>query len=158
MLIEESHPTSKEVRKVYDAVCNLAQLAVGSEMDSPVPVRIGPIARLTGFSEGKINTAVTLLARQDTWRVLPQRGNAGLIHYRQTVSAFREYAEGYANAPLTEFVHTLLRTVDAGAFSDWREVDIRILARRTGLSLEHLLKGMEYLQGHQLLDWILRIR
>ena len=52
-LIEESHPTPKEVRKVYDAVCNLAQLAVGGEIDSPVPVRIGPIARLTGFSAGK---------------------------------------------------------------------------------------------------------
>lgn len=154
MLIEESHPTSKEVRKVYDAVCNLAQLAVGAEMDSPVPVRIGPIARLTGFSAGKINTAVTLLARQNAWRVLPQRGHIGLIHCRQPISAFREYAEGHANASLTEFVRTLLRTVDAGAFSDWREVDIRMLARRTGLSLEHLLKGMEYLQGRQLLDWI----
>lgn len=153
-LIEESHPTSKEVRKVYDAVCNLAQLAVGSEMDSPVPVRIGPIARLTGFSAGKINTAVTLLARQDAWRMLPQRGNAGLIHFRQSVHAFREYAERHANASLTEFIRTLLRTVNAGAFSDWREIDTRILARRTGLSLEHLLKGMEYLQGCQLLDWI----
>lgn len=153
-LIEESHPTSKEVRKVYDAVCNLAQLAVGAGMDSPVPVRIGPIARLTGFSAGKINTAVTLLARQNAWRVLPQRGHAGLIHFRQSVPAFREYAEGNANASLTEFVRTLLRTVDAGAFSDWREIDIRTLARRTGLSLERLLKGMEYLQRHQLLDWI----
>ena len=153
-LIEESHPTPKEVRKVYDAVCNLAQLAVGGEIDSPVPVRIGPIARLTGFSAGKINTAVTLLARQDAWRVLPQRGNTGLIHCRQPVSVFREYAEGHANASLAEFVHALLRTVDAGVFSDWREIDIRMLVRRTGLSLEHLLKGMEYLQGHQLLDWI----
>lgn len=154
MLIEESHPTSKEVRKVYDAVCNLAQLAVGAEMDSPVPVRIGPIARITGFSAGKINTAVTLLARQDTWRVLPQRRHVGLIHFRQPVSVFREYAEGHANASLAEFVRTLLRTVDAGAFSDWREADIRMLARRTGLSLEHLLKGMEYLLKRQLLDWI----
>ncbi len=153
-LIEESHPTPKEVRKVYDAVCNLAQLAVGSEMDSPMPVRIGPIARLTGFSAGKINTAVTLLARQDAWRVLPQRGHAGLIHCRQPISAFREYAEGHGNASMTEFVHALLRTVDAGAFSEWREIDVRILARRTGLSLEHLLKGMEYLQGRQLLEWI----
>ncbi len=153
-LIEESHPTSKEVRKVYDAVCNLAQLAVGGEMDAPVPVRTGPIARLTGFSAGKINTAVTLLARQDAWRVLPQRGHTGLIHCRQPASAFREYAEGHANPSLTEFVQTLLRTVDAGAFADWREIDIRILARRTGLSLEHLLKGMEYLQGRQLLGWI----
>ena len=154
MLIEESHPTPKEVRKVYDAVCNLAQLAVGSEMDSPVPVRIDPIARLTGFSAGKINTAVTLLARQDAWRVLPQRGYAGLIHCRRPVSVFREYAEGHANASLTEFIHALLRTMDAGVFSDWREIDTRMLVRRTGLSLEHLLKGMEYLQGRQLLDWI----
>ncbi len=153
-LVEESHPTPKEVRKVYDAVCNLAQVAVGGEMDSPVPVRAGPVARLTGFSVGKINTAVTLLARQDAWRVLPQRGHTGLIRYQRPVSAFREYTEDHANASLAKFVQALLRTVDAGAFSDWREIDIRMLVRRTGLAPERLLKGMEYLQERQFLDWI----
>ena len=153
-LIEESHPAPKEVRKVYDAVCSLAQVAVGAEADAPAPVRIDAVRRLTGFAEGKIRTAVTLLERQEAWRMLPQREQAGLIRCRRDASAFREYAERNEETALGAFLQTLLRTVDAGAFSDWREIDVRMLARRTELAPERFLKGMEYLQKGEWLDWI----
>ncbi len=153
-LIEESHPAPKEMRKVYDTVCSLAQVAVAAEADAPAPVQIDAVRRLTGFARGKIHTAVTLLERQDAWKILPQREHAGLIRCRRDAAAFREYADQNDQTSFGAFVQALLRTVDAGAFSDWREIDVRILARRTGLVRERLLKGLEYLQKGEWLDWI----
>ena len=153
-LIEESHPAPKEVRKVYDAVCNLAQVAVGAETDAPIPVRFAAVRDLAKLAEGKISTAVTLLDRQGAWRILPQRNHVGLLRFRRDAAAFREHAERLRGTATGDFAQALLRTVDAGAFSDWREIDVRLPARRTGLAPERLAKGMEYLQKTQWLDWI----
>ena len=153
-LIDESHPAPKEMQKVYDAVCSLGQVAVAAEADAPLPLQIDAVRRLTGLAAGKIHTAATLLERQDAWKILPQRDHAGLIRCRRDVAAFREYAKENDQTSFGAFVEALLRALDAGAFSDWREIDVRTLARRTGLARERLLKGLEYLQQREWLDWI----
>lgn len=153
VLIDESHPSAKEVREVYDAVCNLAQIAVGSMPEDPVTVDPDSVNRLTGFYAGKIRTAVDFLERQEAWRVLPTRKHFGLVRFSQPADAVRNFAASSSNAALAEFVENLLRTVHADAFSGWWEVDLRMLGRRAGLERSRLLTGLEYMRKRGILDW-----
>lgn len=152
-LIEASHPSAEEVRQVYDAVCNVGQVPLGAEPDGPIAVNVDAVLKITGFSVGKVRTAIELLERQDAWRVLPQRSHKGQIRFVQPANQVRRYAERLDNRALAGFVRTLLRTVHADAFSDWWRMDLRLLERRLDLERERLLKGLKYLEARGLIRW-----
>lgn len=152
-LIEASHPSATEVQDVYNAVCNLGQVPVGSQPDAPLAVDMDAVVRLTGFPRTKIRTAIELLSRQEAWETLPQRRRYGLIRFEQSAGQVRRYADGCPNPTLAEFVRTLMRSVHADAFTTWHRVDLRLLADRTGLSRDRVQDGLTYLQRQNLLDW-----
>lgn len=152
-LIDASHPSAKEVREVYDAVCNVGQVPIGAEPDGPVSVNLDAVLKITGFSVGKVRTAVELLERQEAWRVLPQRTHKGQIRFVQPANAVRRTADQLDNEALAGFIRTLLRTVHADAFSDWWRMDLRILEERLDLERERLLRGLKYLEARGLLRW-----
>ncbi len=152
-LIEASHPTAQEVRAVYDAVCNVGQVPIGSEPDGPLVVDQNVVLKITGFSRSKVRTAVDLIERQGAWRRLPRRSHYGLIRFRKGTDAIRHYARTLDNRSLARFVRTLLRIVHAEAFSDWWQIDLHSASRRMGLSRERLSRGLHYLEERGLLQW-----
>ncbi len=152
-LIEESHPDAKSVARVYDAVCNLAQIPHGVLPEDPVTLDVDAIVQLTGFAPSRVRAAVELLMRQETWQALPSHRHHGLIRFQQPADAVRRYAEGLQNKALARFVMALLRTVHADAFAGWWEIDLRLLERRTAVLRDRLLHGMEFLKEHGLIQW-----
>ena len=152
-LIESSHPTAEEVRTVYDAVCNVGQVPIGSEPDGPLVVNRDAVLKITGFSRGKVRTAVDLLDRQGAWRRLPHSEHFGLIRFRKGTDAIRRYAGQRENRALARFVRTLLRIVHADAFTEWWQFDLRNATRRMDLSRERLSRGLDYLEERGLLQW-----
>ena len=152
-LIEASHPTATEVQEVYDAVCSVGQVPVGSEPDGPLVVDVEAVLKTTGVSRTKVRTAVDLIDRQGAWTVLPHRKHFGLLQFDSTVRNVRQYADSVQNRALGEFVRTLLRVVHADAFREWWPLDLRLLARRTELSRERLRRGLRYLEERDLLRW-----
>jgi len=152
-LIESAHPSGRDVRRVYDAICNAGQVPIGSEPDGPIVVDKDIVAKLTDLGRGKIRTAVELLERQDAIRVLPRRRHDGLIRFEEPANAVRNYARGLKNLRLAGFVQDLLRTVHADAFSGWWRLDLRRLVRRTELDRERVSRGLHYLAERGLLQW-----
>lgn len=152
-LIESSHPTAEEVRAVYDAVCNVGQIPLGSEPDGPVVVDRSAVLKMTGFSRTKLRTAVDLIDRQGAWRRLPFRSHLGLIRFRDGAAAVRRYADSLENRALATFVRTLLRIVHADAFSEWWRFDVRSAGRRMGLTQERVRTGLRYLEARDVLEW-----
>lgn len=152
-LIEASHPTAQEVQTVYDAVCNVGQVPIGSTPEGPLVVNLDAVLKVTGFSRSKLRTAVDLVARQGAWRVLPRRDTYGLIRFRASAHELRRWARQVSNRALAGFVHTLLRIVHADAFSRWWRLNLPAAARRLDLSRERTHRGLEYLEERGLLQW-----
>jgi len=152
-LIEASHPTAEEVRRVYDAVCNVGQVPVGSEPDGPLVVNRTAVQKITGYSRSTVRTAVELLDRQGAWRRLPRRAHYGLIRFERGTSELRRYADEQDNRALGHFIRTLLRLVHADAFSEWWPLDVRRATERLGLSRNRLDRGLHYLEERGLLRW-----
>lgn len=152
-LIESGHPSGKDVRAVYDAICNAGQVPIGSDPEAPVVVDEDVVMKLTGLSYGKMSTAIELLERQEALRVLPRRQHDGLIQFEEAASAVRNYARGLQNQRLATFVHALLRTVHADAFNGWWRLDLRRLVRRTELDRDRISRGLQYLADRGLLQW-----
>jgi len=152
-LIEASHPTATEIQEVYDAVCSVGQVPVGSEPDGPLVVDLEAVLKTTGFSRTKVRTAVDLIDRQEAWTVLPRRKHYGLLQFDGTAQEVRRYAERGDNRALGAFVRNLLRVVHADAFREWWPVDLRVLVQRTELSRTRVQRGLQYLEERGLLRW-----
>lgn len=152
-LIESGHPSGRDVRAVYDAICNAGQVPIGSDPEVPVVVDEDVVMKLTDLSRGKISTAIELLERQEALRTLPRRQHDGLIRFEEPANAIRNYARSLDNQKLADFVHDLLRTVHADAFSSWWRLDLRRLVRRTELDRERVSRGLSYLAERGLLQW-----
>lgn len=152
-LIDASHPTAAEIRQVYDAVCSVGQVPVGSEMDGPLVINVDAVLKTTGFSRTKVDTAVELIDRQGAWSVVPRRRYYGLVRFSQAAREVRRYAQTRDNRALAEFVRDLLRVVHADAFGEWWPIDLRLFARQTGLSRERVQRGLRFLEERGLLGW-----
>ena len=152
-LIEASHPTAQEVQAVYDAICSVGQVPIGSEPDGPLVVNLEAVLKVTEYARTKVRTAVDLIARQGAWRVLPQRDKYGLIRFQETAGTLREWTREVSNQALGQFLDTLLRIVHADAFSEWWRLDLSAAARRMELSRKRVHRGLEYLEERGLLRW-----
>lgn len=152
-LLQESHPDVRAVQQVYEAVCNLGRIAIGSRPERPVTTSYEAVTRLTGFSPGKIRTAVDLLVRQETWTAPPSRGHNVQVRFLQPAGAVRKVIADLENKSLATFLGALLRTVHADAFSEWWEIDLRRLERSTRLPRPRLLRGLAFLKHRGLIDW-----
>jgi ATP-dependent DNA helicase RecQ len=152
-LIEASHPTAQEVQSIYDAICSVGQVPIGSEPDGPLVVNLEAVLKVTEYARTKVRTAVDLIARQGAWRVLPQREKYGLIRFQETAGTLREWTRQVSNRALGQFLDTLLRIVHADAFSEWWRLDLSAAARRMDLSRKRVHRGLEYLEERGLLRW-----
>lgn len=152
-LIRDGHPDAKTVRRVYEGVGNLNKIAVGSNPEEPILVDVDWLSQHLHVSVNCVKQAVELLVRQGTWQQLPPKRNHALIRFSMAANGIREYVSNLRNAALASFIHDLLRAVHADAFSSWWDVDLRILEKRTRLSRERLLKGLDFLKGQNLLKW-----
>jgi ATP-dependent DNA helicase RecQ len=152
-MIEEGFPDAASVQQVYDAVCNLAQVPLGSEWETPLLVNQAAVTQQTGLSGGKIKQAITMLQRAGVWQSLPHSPFKVQIRFKQPIETLRDYAQRETNPKLTAFIQDLIRAVNAEAFTSWYDLDLRTLARRTNLSDERLRKGLDFLAIRELLAW-----
>src|SRR5690606_27782848 len=148
---EEGHPDARTVQQVYATACSQAQLPLGSEPDGPLAIDPEAVAAHLGCSPMQVRASVEVLARAGAWEVVPAHPHRGLLRFRQPAERVRQYADELGNEALAAFVRTLLRSVHAEAFSGWSDTDLRALERRTGLSRDRLLRGLDFLAQHEIL-------
>ena len=152
-LIDSAHPDRKVIQEVYDTVCSLAQIAHGSESVDPVIVDLNAVARITGARISVIKSAVEVIERQDVWRLISTDASVAFIHMSAQPDVIRKFARGQSRG-LKKFIDSLLRAIDGAAYRAWTSVDIRGLARATGLAEDRLKRGLDFLQQRELLKWM----
>lgn len=154
-LIEDSHPNKKKIQLVYDTICEQERIAIGDQPEKPIIVRLPELARRVQSSTGAIRVILEKLAKEEYWHIIRGKQHATLIRFLQPALAIREYLAQVKNEHVNAFVETLLRTVHADAFSDWWEMDLRLLERKTELNRQRVLDGFAFLADRELLEWVM---
>ncbi|MEM8488861.1 MAG: ATP-dependent DNA helicase RecQ [Bacteroidota bacterium] len=154
-LIQDSHPALDVIQRIYDAICLHARIALGDVPMEPIVVHVPALARQGQASRSTVRVALDTLAREGHWSVLRGKQHTTMIRFRQSARSVRHYMTNLKNQKLTDFVEVLLRTVHADAFSDWWDMDLRLLERKTGLPRARLLDGFAFLESRELLAWVM---
>ena len=152
-LIKDSHPDVQAVRDIYNAICDLAQLPVGSEPEGPLAIDRKDLMRLTEHSSHTVSVALELLERQEILHCLPVRQGRTLVRFMQTAGQVQRYVAHVSNRRLARFVEKLQRILPNEAYEMWWDVDISRLARQLELSRGRIMRGLVFLKERGLLDW-----
>ncbi len=153
-LLEEGHPSAAEVRAVYDAAAGLARVPYATLPDHPMSISIEAVAVHLGFSLGKVRAALDVLLRQGVWTEAFLKSSHVLLRFQLAAEAVRAYADQTGNESIAAFTRSLLRSVNAEAFKEWWPVDLKRIARRSGISDERVTGGLAHLRERGVLDWM----
>ena len=152
-LIEDAHPGRDTLQQVYNAVCNLSQLAIGELPDAPILVPHLSVVKRTGYRLPVVKAAIEMLVRHGVWNYVPTKLQQAHVRFLQPTGVIRSFASTLRNAKLKAFIEVLLRTVHGDAFSDWWEVDLPQLERKGGIDRQAVFDGFDFLHSREFLEW-----
>ncbi|MFK7845863.1 MAG: ATP-dependent DNA helicase RecQ [Rhodothermales bacterium] len=153
-LIKESHPDQAKIQHIYDLICQEERIALGDQPEQPIVIHLKDIAYKTQSGIGGVRVAIDEIAKEEYWHVVRGKHHATQVRFLQSAGSIRAYMRQVKNEKVVRFVETLLRTVQADAFADWWEIDLRILERKMNLPRNRILDGFAFLKSRELMTWV----
>lgn len=151
--IKDSYPQKEQLQKVYDAVCDTMNLAVGAAQEEMKEVSVEGLKTRTHFSAGKVQAALKTLKHLGILEiadyVVPQIG----IQFIVNPDYLREQIKNEKNARKADFLDVLYRQYGAEAFADIKYLDLDYVKRKLDTTKNGVIKGLQVLQNN---DQILR--
>lgn len=151
--IKDSYPKKEQLQKVYDAVCDTLNLAVGSDQEEMKEVSVEGLKKRTHFSPGKVQAALKTLKHLGILEiadyVVPQIG----VQFIVNPDYLRDQIKKEENARKADFLDVLYRQFGGEAFADIKYLDLDYVKRKLDTTKNGVIKGLQVLQNH---DQILR--
>lgn len=152
--ILRSYPEYEVLGKVYNALCDELELAVGSEHETMDLVDYKAIGKRSGLSLSEIRNALNVLNRTGVVELtdlyLPQTGIQFTVsgdHLRGAIEAFETRK--------ADFLDRLFRIYGPPAFSEMHYIDTPFITEKLDVNEHMLVKALAVFQDHdQLLKFV----
>ncbi len=155
----DRYPEAGAMRRVYDVVCDLGGLAVGSQGEVPVVLEVERVATITGLRGDQVKAAAGLLASAGLWSVRELAEDTARIEWPESDEVLRMAAAGYPRThPVHRLADALLRSDGSppeGIEPRMQEVSLSPLAQTTGLEPGRVLEGLDFFVDRGLLRMML---
>lgn len=148
-----SYPDLETLGKLYDALCDQLNLAVGSEQPEPEPLSVEGVARRSSLSPGIIQSCLKVLERLEIIEIYnttePQLGIQFSVHQ----DILRQFIQETKPAK-SEFLDLLFRQYGPEAFRKMFYLDMPYLMEKLNVNRNGLLKAVRVFSDQdQLLDF-----
>lgn len=150
--IMRSYPEYDVLKKVYNAICDELNLAIGSEHEAPEPVSYEAVAKRSGLKPSEISSAAGVLTRLsiiDQAELYKSQTGVRFLVSNQYLRDFIERSEGKK----AEFLDTLYRVFGPPAFADIHYIDTPYLLQKLNVNENQLQKALRvFEQNDQLIQ------
>lgn len=146
--LKDSYPEKEQLQKVYDALCDTFDLALGSEMENTEQVSLKALKKRSGLSFKVTHSSLKVLNQlgviQLTENITSQIGIQFVVNEDVMRSTIREMKQKQK----AEFLDTLYRQFGSEAFHGMKYLETAYLERKLDVSSNKILKGLQVLQAH----------
>ena len=146
--IQESYPQKEQLQKVYDAMCDSFELAVGALEEEMQEVSIPTLKKRTKMPSNIIRAALKTLKHLGIIDladyVVPQMG----VQFIVNPDYLRERIKTEKNAKKAAFMDTLYRQFGGEAFEEIKYMKLDYVKKKLDVSENGLIKGLQVLQNH----------
>jgi ATP-dependent DNA helicase RecQ len=149
--IAEKFPPEEMILRIYEALCNFLQVAVGFGKGMTFDFNLSDFAKTYHFSLIYTLSALKILEQDDYLELTDEINRPSMVHFR--VDRDDLYKFQVANSSFDAFIKLLLRSY-SGMFSEYRPIDEELLAKRANITREAVYKYLSYLDSHKIIHYL----
>jgi ATP-dependent DNA helicase RecQ len=155
----DRYPESAAMRRVYDVVCDLGGMAVGSASEVPLVLEIERVASITGIRRDQVKAAAGLLAAAGLWSVRELAEDSVRIEWPESNEVLSKAAAAHPrDHPVHRLADAFLRLEGCppeGPEPRMQEIRLAPIAQSTGLELNRVVEGLDFFVERGLLKAVL---
>lgn len=151
--VSKTFPEPDVIRKVYNALCNHLQIAVGFGKDQVYDFSIADFARSYKLDITTILSCLKILQREGYLELTEELDNPSRVYFQ--VDRDDLYRFQVANSSFDGFIKLLLRSY-TGLFSNYVAINEDLLARRANITMDAVYKFLTMLSNHKIVHYIPR--
>jgi ATP-dependent DNA helicase RecQ len=151
--VEKSFPEVEIIKKVYQAICNTFQLAVGYGINQTKDFNLGEFASKYNMQIQQVYNSIKILQREGYLELTSEADNPSRVNFIVTRDDLYKFQ--VANSSFDGFIKLLLRSY-SGLFSDYVPINEELLAKRAGLSMEVVSRFLSHLSSNKIIHYIPR--
>ncbi len=149
--LEKSFPELDVIKRVYEALCNFYQLAVGFGKDQSFEFSMGTFAASFSFQITTVYNCLKILQREGYLELTDELDNPSKVYF--VVDRDDLYKFQVANAEFDGFIKLLLRSY-TGLFTNYVAIDEQLMAKRADVSPDLVYQFLVRLRTQKVIDYI----
>jgi ATP-dependent DNA helicase RecQ len=149
--IAEKFPPQEQIKRIYNALCNYLQLAVGFGLGMTYDFHLVDFAKKYQFSFIHTLSALKILERDGYLQLTDELNRPSMIYFR--VNRDDLYRFQVANSKFDSFIKLILRSY-SGMFTEYRAINEQLLAKRSGVSKDLVFKFLNALNSQKIVHYI----
>jgi len=149
--VGEKFPQQEMIKRIYEALCNFLQIAVGFGKGMTYDFNMVDFAKTYHFSLIYTLSALKILEQDGFIELTDELERPSMVHFR--VDRDDLYKFQVANSNFDAFIKLLLRSY-SGMFSEYKAVNEELLAKRANISRDLVYKFLCNLDSHKVIHYI----
>lgn len=149
--VDKSFPEPEVIKRIYEAICNFYQLAVGFGKDQSFEFSMASFASSFSFQITAVYNSLKILQREGYLELTDELDHPSKVYFQ--VDRDDLYKFQVANAEFDGFIKLLLRSY-TGLFTNYVAVDEQLLAQRANISSELVYQFLCKLRAQKVIDYI----
>jgi ATP-dependent DNA helicase RecQ len=149
--VDKSFPEPDVIRRIYEAICNFYQLAVGFGKDQVFEFSMATFASRFSFQITEVFNCLKILQREGYLELTDDLENPSKVYFQ--VDRDDLYKFQVANSDFDGFIKLLLRSY-TGLFTNYVSIDEQLLAKRASISPELVYDFLCRLRTQKIIDYI----
>ncbi len=151
--VKKAFPPADVIKRIYQALCNSLQLAVGFGINRSFDFQIGHFASNYKVPITTVYNSLKILQREGYLEVTEELDNPSRIHF--IISRDDLYRFQVANSSFDGFIKLMLRSY-SGLFTNYIGVDEELLANRAGVQIDAVYRFLNHLNSFKVIHYIPR--
>ena len=147
----KAFPEPDVIKRIYEAICNFYQLAVGFGKDQSFEFNMGTFASGFSFQITTVYNSLKILQREGYLELTDELDNPSKVYFQ--VDRDDLYKFQVANAGFDGFIKLLLRSY-TGLFTNYVSIDEQLMAKRANVSPELVYEFLCKLRAQKVIDYI----
>ena len=149
--VAKSFPEPDVIKRIYEAICNFYQLAVGFGKDQIFEFSMAMFASKFSFQITEVYNSLKILQREGYLELTDELDNPSKVYFQ--VGRDDLYKFQVANSDFDGFIKLLLRSY-TGLFTNYVSIDEQLLATRAKVSPDLVYQFLCRLRTQKIIDYI----
>jgi ATP-dependent DNA helicase RecQ len=147
----KAFPEPDVIKRIYEAICNFYQLAVGFGKDQSFEFSMASFASSFSLQITTVYNSLKILQREGYLELTDELDNPSKVYFQ--VDRDDLYKFQVANAGFDGFVKLLLRSY-TGLFTNYVAIDEQLLSKRANITPEMVYEFLCKLRAQKVIDYI----